>query len=67
MKRGGVMEEFSILSSGIVFHDPKITNGSKIVIGKEKTITFFVDQHFNWLQKKMIKLFFGLKFLDYSE
>ena len=67
MKRGGVMDDLTINSSGIVAHNPKITNGSKVVIGKKQTLTIFLDQHFNWFQKKMIKWCFGFKVEDYSE
>lgn len=67
MKRGGVMENLTINTSEIIFHYPKITNGSKIMIGKERALTIFLDKHFNWFQKKMIKWFFGLKIEDYSE
>ena len=33
---------------------PKIKNGAKLTIGKERSITIFVDHHFNWLQKKNV-------------
>lgn len=48
---------------------PKIKNGSKITIGKDRyTLTVMnVDQHFNWLQKKMWKFLLGIKVEDYSE
>lgn len=31
---------------------PKIKNGSKISVGKLYTVTFNIDHHFNWFQKK---------------
>lgn len=46
---------------------PKIKNGSKISMGKLYTVTFNIDHHFNWFQKKMIKWCFGLTVEDYSE
>lgn len=48
---------------------PKITNGSKLTIGKElQCVTIYnVDQHFNWFQKLMWKWAFGIKVEDYSE
>ena len=61
------MDDLTINSSGIVTHNPKITNGSKVVIGKKQTLTIFLDKHFNWFQKKMIKWCFGFNVEDYSE
>ena len=46
---------------------PKIKNGSIIHIGKLQTITILVDHHFNWFQKKMIRLCFGFSIEDYTE
>lgn len=46
---------------------PKIKNGSKVSVGKLYTVTFNIDHHFNWLQKKMIKWCFGLTVEDYTE
>lgn len=46
---------------------PKIKNGSKISVGKLYTVTFSIDHHFNWFQKKMIKWCFGLTVEDYNE
>lgn len=46
----------------------KIINGSTLSIGnnvKETQIT--VDQHFNWFQKLMWKLCFGVKVDNYEE
>lgn len=31
---------------------PKIKNGSKVSVGKLYTVTFNIDHHFNWFQKK---------------
>ena len=45
----------------------KITNGSRILIGKDITIDIRTDQRFNWFQKKMIEWCFGFKVEDYSE
>ena len=44
-----------IVSEFVIMNSPKITNGSEIRIGG---FTLYVDKHFNWLQKKMIKWFF---------
>ena len=52
---------------GTVNRHPKIKNGSKIVIGKERVITVIVDKHFNRFQKAMIKWCFGFDVQDYSE
>lgn len=46
---------------------PKIKNGSKVSVGKLYTVTFNIDHHFNWFQKKMIKWCFGLTVEDYTE
>lgn len=46
---------------------PKIKNGSKVSVGKLYTVTFNIDRHFNWFQKKMIKWCFGLTVEDYTE
>ena len=50
----------------IEFHK-KIENGSKISIGRLRTITIVADHHFNWFQKKMIKWCFGFTVENYSE
>lgn len=31
---------------------PKIKNGSKVSVGKLYSVTFNIDHHFNWFQKK---------------
>lgn len=49
------------------FDIPKIKNGAKIQFGKLRSVTIFVDHHFNWFQKKMIKWCFGFTVEDYSE
>ena len=47
---------------------PKIKNGSIITIGgSAKKVEIIIDQHFNWLQKKMIKWCFGFGVKDYKE
>lgn len=46
---------------------PKIKNGSKIEFGIDQKWVIFVDHHFNWFQKKMIKWCFGFNVSDYSE
>lgn len=47
---------------------PKIKNGSKLTIGKDCFTTVVkVDQHFNWLQKKMWRFLLGIKVENYSE
>lgn len=45
----------------------KIKNGSKIEFGDHRKFTIFIDHHFNWFQKKMIKWCFGFNVSDYSE
>ena len=45
----------------------KIENGSKITIGKDYSINVFVDQHFNWFQKRILGWCLGFKVKDYSE
>lgn len=46
---------------------PKIKNGSVITIGKTRSLKIKIDHHFNWFQKKMIGLCFGLEVEDYDE
>lgn len=46
---------------------PLIKNGSKIIIGENSNLTIYVDHHFNWFQKKLIKFCFGFVVEDYSE
>lgn len=46
---------------------PKIKNSSKVSVGKLYSVTFSIDHHFNWFQKKMIKWCFGLTVEDYTE
>lgn len=65
MKGSGQMD-FKV-TNNITAAIPKIENGAKLTIGKERSITIFVDHHFNWLQKKMIKRYFGFNVEDYSE
>ena len=51
-----------------IYYIPKIKDGSKLSIGKGHFITVIkVDQHFNWLQKKMWKFLLGIKVEDYTE
>lgn len=49
----------------------KIKNGSCIFIGNEDlsggNVFIYTSKHFNWFQKKMLKLFFGFRVTDYSE
>ena len=45
----------------------KIVNGSKITIGRNRSVTVMMDQHFNWFQKKMIRFCFGFTVEDYSD
>lgn len=46
----------------------KIENGSKFIIGgKLSRVELVVHQHFNWLQKLMWKVCFGVVIEDYSE
>lgn len=47
--------------------DSKIENGSKITIGKARSISVVVDQHFNWFQKRILGWCLGFKVKDYSE
>lgn len=52
---------------GTVTGIPKIKNGSRIGIGRVRTLNFNVDHHFNWFQKRMIKWCFGFTVEDYGE
>ena len=59
---------------GVTINIPKAKNGSKIIIGSKITIGSYdrlyilvIDQHFNWFQKKMIKICFGFTVEDYKE
>lgn len=45
----------------------KIKNGSIISTGKTHKINIIVDKHFNYFQKKMIKICFGFDVKNYSE
>lgn len=46
----------------------KIRNGSKLIVGGEYSrLELTLHQHFNWLQKLMWKLCFGVNVEDYSE
>ena len=62
-------KEEPTLNQGIgTIYIPKVKNGSKLTIGKDHFTTVIkVDQHFNWLQKKMWKFLLGIKIEDYSE
>lgn len=51
----------------IKFSLNKIKNGSRFSIGEHRQTSFPVDQHFNWFQKLMWKLCFGVKVEDYDE
>lgn len=68
MKRGGLMDSKNSFDVGMTISSiPKIKNGAKLTVGKERSITIIVDHHFNWFQKKMIKWCFGFIVIDYSE
>ena len=62
-------KEEPTLEQGIgTIYIPKIEDGSKLSIGKGHfTIVIKVDQHFNWLQKKMWQFLLGIKVENYSE
>lgn len=46
----------------------KIVNGSVITIGDEPPkVTMYVQQHFNWFQKNMLRWCFGFHIEDYSD
>ena len=62
-------KEEPTLEQGIgTIYIPKIKNGSKLTIGKDCFTTVVkVDQHFNWLQKKMWRFLLGIKVENYSE
>ena len=46
----------------------KITNGSMFFIGGELSkVQLTLDQHFNWFQKLMWKLCFGVRVENYYE
>ena len=48
----------------VIMNEPKITDGSKVKIGN---CTIYINKHFNWFQKKMIKWCFGFEVEDCSE
>lgn len=48
-------------------YNHKIVNGSVLSIGTYTKTTLYVNQHFNWFQKLVWKLCFGIKVEDYSE
>ena len=53
---------------GIAIGTSKIENGSRFIIGGDiACFLVTLDQHFNWFQKLMWKLCFGVKIEDYSE
>ena len=62
-------KEEPTLDQGIgAIYTPKVKNGSKLTIGKDcRIIDIKIDQHFNWLQKKMWQFLLGIKVEDYSE
>ena len=50
------------------FCTSKIKNGSKFIVGGELSqVQLILHQHFNWFQKLMWKLCFGVKVEDYNE
>lgn len=51
----------------IKFSLNKIKNGSRFSIGEHRQTSLLVDQYFNWFQKLMWKLCFGVKVEDYDE
>lgn len=54
--------------SDVVISTSRIKNGSKFIVGGELSqLTMVLHQHFNWFQKLMWKLCFGVKIEDYSE
>lgn len=55
------------MESGRIAPIPKIINGSKITIGRTYELTIYVDKHFNYFQKKMIKWCFGFDIENYTE
>ena len=68
MKRGGLMDSKNSFDVGMTISSiPNIKNGSKITIGKTRSINVFVDQHFNWFQKRILGWCLGFKVKDYSE
>lgn len=61
-------EEPTLNQGNGTIYIPKIKDGSKLSIGKGHFITVIkVDQHFNWLQKKMWQFLLGIKVENYSE
>lgn len=53
---------------GMAIGTSKIENGSRFIIGGEGAqFLITLDQRFNWFQKLMWKLCFGVKVEDYSE
>lgn len=59
---GGFMETYGYHLGTV---EPDIINGSTIKIGETYSLLIFVDYHFNWFQKKMIKWCFGFNVEDY--
>lgn len=50
------------------FSASKIKNGSKFIVGGELSqVQLTLHQHFNWFQKLIWKLCFGVKIEDYNE
>lgn len=60
---GQPIDDLNVTHFGI----PKIKNGSRIRIGRVRTLNIDIDHHFNWFQKRMIKWCFGFTVEDYSE
>ena len=60
---GQPIDDLKVTHFGI----PKIKNGSRIRIGRVRTLNIDVDHHFNLFQKKMIKWCFGFTVEDYGE
>lgn len=52
---------------GNVVLSVRIKRGSRMVIGDRQVVEFFIDRHFNWFQKLMIGLCFGVKVEDWED
>lgn len=56
-----------MVNDGDINKPDKIVNGSKITIGRNRSVAVMIDQHFNWFQKKMFRFCFVFTVEDYSE
>ena len=56
------------MAHSVISESNKIKNGSKFIVGGELSrLELTLHQHFNWFQKLMWNLCFGVKVEDYNE